>query len=128
MLTPSTIVSSECTIEISSDGQFGTTAKNVWRQPSRTGDDCLLIKPKKSLNGVYNLTGSHFESLFMDNWDIPHSVPTHILIEKGIHFVSTFPKMPCAFLGTMSLRTAAVLSQTPGQAERFNKRVIDKRR
>ncbi|CAN8067637.1 unnamed protein product [Agarophyton chilense] len=65
---------------------------------------------------------------FLENWAYPYGIPNYLLTDNGPQFVSKFFEEICRALGTKHVTTTAYHPQANGQAERFNKTLVQRLR
>ena len=65
---------------------------------------------------------------FLDYWVYPYGMPNYLLTDNGTQFVSKFFETICSYLGIKHLTTTAYHPECNGQAERYNRTLVERLR
>ena len=71
-------------------------------------------------------TASSVAKAFLEHWVYVYGVPNYLLTDNGPQFAAKFFDTVCGMLGVKHFFTTAYHPQTNGQAERFNKTILDR--
>lgn len=102
-------------------GPFKKSAKNhryVLYIADRLTELCLTV-PLKST------TAAAVTQAFLENWEYPYQNPLYTLTDNGSQFWSKFFATVCSMLCIKHVTAMAYHPQTNGQAEQFNKALVE---
>lgn len=116
-------ISRECPAVKCRDGHPGNTSEGVKTQLVCTGNDGLLLTSNESHAYYQDHHISHCVS-FVDEWNIPYGILTHILTDNETQFIRKFIDSLCPSWRTKHLTATLHHPQTNGKERRFYNTIV----